>query len=151
VVNRCRRRGAFTFIEVVVTLVVVTLVALLLYQVAAKSSTTARGAVANLGASRVVLAQQNYAAAHGGYTTTPGDLVGIGRDLDVTTGQSTSSSQVSMAVSASDTLVVAVYGSDSMCYVVSVQSLLLGAKVTESTVTTTCAASLHLPPGEALA
>lgn len=141
-------RRAFTLLEVVATMAVIVIVALFVYRAAASSSTDTLAATARLSSSRVLAAEQNFAATAGTYTSSVDDLYGVGRDVTVSTAGSTGATEVSVALSREGTLVVAVLGGPQTCYVTVARSPLDGGHVTESVESGECTAAAYLPAGE---
>jgi type II secretory pathway pseudopilin PulG len=139
------RIRAFSLIEMTVMLFIVALIGLISYSAVSSSSVESRSKLAHLAAARVLSAQQSFAAAHGRFTPDPTQLFGVGRDLTVSASASTWSDIVSLAVSAEDTLVLAVAGAEGTCFVLVVSSMAAAAELTESISTDTCLAASFLP------
>lgn len=142
------RSKAFTLIEVVVTLMLISLVATFAYSYSRSSTSSSASKPARLAISRVVVAQQVFASARGQFTPDPTQLTSLGRDLNVSANTSTGPEVVSIAVSNADTLVVAVLGSDDVCYVSTITSLAGSSTATDTSTSSTCNAAQLLPPGE---
>jgi prepilin-type N-terminal cleavage/methylation domain-containing protein len=142
------RSRAFTLVETAVTIMIISMVAVLAYSFVGGSSTASASKPARLAVSRVVVAEQVFASSTGRFTPSPSQITSVGRDLVVTTRPSTGPEVASIAVSDADTLVVAVLAVDGVCYYSTVTSLAVSSTVTDSTTTDTCSAAVLLPPGE---
>lgn len=141
-------KKAFTLMEVVVVFTLISIISLFAYNMSPPSSTASRSRPAKLAATRVLSAQQTFAAANGRFTPDPAQLFGIGRDLTVTSATSTGQSIVSLAVSVEDTLAIASFGAEGVCFVYVMDSLAVSATLTESTSPDTCLAANFLPGSE---
>lgn len=143
-----RQHRGFTLLEMVSTLFVIGVVSLLAFNMIAPAADESAAQPAHLALSRVVAAEQVFAAGHGRFTPDPEQLDGVGRDLDVVSGPSTGPDVVSIAVSSDDTLVVAVLASDGSCRISTTTALPTGGRSTAASVPLPCAAAAHLPAGE---
>lgn len=139
---------AYTLLEMTTTLLVVGIVSALAYGYIASSSDKSASQPARLVASRVVAAEQAFAASRGQYTPDPDQLMALGRDLSVVSTVSTGPTVASLAVSNEDSLAVAVLGADGVCYITVLDSLASGGSASEATSEGPCTAGAHLPAGE---
>lgn len=138
----------FTLLEMVATLFVIGIVSLLAFNMIAPAADESAAQPVHLTLSRVVAAEQVFAAGHGRFTPDPSQLDAVGRDISITTGPSTGAEVVSLAVSQADTLVVAVLAMDGTCRISTTVSLPAGGRSSATTVDGPCTAAAHLPAGE---
>jgi len=147
---------ALTLVELAVTVMLVGLVVGAAAVGTAALAGRADRQLADLTLDRVVQAQVSQARTHGGYVFGDADAdlqarlpAGLTRDLDVVHGVSTGPGQVSVAVGAAGTLVVAVALPDDTCRWRQVSSPTTGGVTAQASATSRCLASSFLPAGEA--
>lgn len=136
------RKRAFTLLEVVVVIIVLGIASVVAASVVRDQGKQVAGVDAATAVQRVLLAQQSYAAARGEYTSDPSALVGVGRDVQVIDGVSSTGNMVSMHVGAAGDVALAAMGSDGVCYGVVAAAPMAGGGVSNGSPAVCAAESL---------
>lgn len=128
-------------LELTAALIVLAIVGLVALGLSQRVGNRISGVDAEAALARVLAAEQSYAASRGTYTADPSQLFGVGRDITVTTGASTTPGTVSIAVLPDGALAIASVGSDNECAGIWASNPMVGSDVKNHTWTGVCAAS----------